>query len=78
MSSRRLQDVFKTNKCLLGYNYFKNYYKVTVINLSKQKALDVDLKLMQQINFAGNLTWDLNTAIFLIIEEAKQNKLFLK
>ena len=30
--------------CLLGYIYFKNYYKMAAVDLSKQQALDVDLK----------------------------------
>ena len=44
-----------TNGCLLDYDYFKNYYKMTAIDLNKQKALDADLKAIQQINFTGNL-----------------------
>ena len=28
--------------CLLDYPYFKNYYKMIVIDLSKQKELDAD------------------------------------
>ena len=30
--------------CLLYYNYFKSYYKMTEIDLCKQQALDADLK----------------------------------
>ena len=41
--------------CLLDYNYFKKYYKVIAIDLSKQQALDADPKAIQQINFNGNL-----------------------
>ena len=41
--------------CLLDHNYFKNYYKMIVIDLSKQQALDADPKAIQQINFTGNL-----------------------
>ena len=44
-----------TAGCLLDYNYFKKYYKVTAIDLSKQQALDADPKAIQQINFNGNL-----------------------
>ena len=40
---------------LLDYNYLINYYNMIVIDLSKQKALDSDLKAIQQINFTGNL-----------------------
>ena len=31
-----------TTGCLLDYSYFKNYYKVIAIDLSKQQALDAD------------------------------------
>ena len=41
------------------------------INLSKQQALDVDPKAIQQINSTGNLDRAGNRAMFLIIEEAK-------
>ena len=44
-----------TAGCLLDYNYYKKYYKVIAINLSKQQALDADPKAIQQINFNGNL-----------------------
>ena len=45
------------------------------IDLSKQQALDADLKVMQQINFTENLSreWNANTTMFLIIEEVKEN-----
>ena len=48
------RDDYKTG-CLLDYNYFKNHYKMTAIDLSKQQALDADPKAIQQINFTGNL-----------------------
>ena len=41
--------------CLLDYNYFNKYYKMIAIDSSKQQALDVYLKAIQQINFTGNL-----------------------
>ena len=61
--------------CLLDYNYLINYYNMIVIDLSKQKALDSDLKAIQQINFTGNLAWDgaTNTTMFFIIEEAEES-----
>ena len=34
---------------LLDYNYLKYYYKTIAIDLSKQQALDVDPRAMQQI-----------------------------
>ena len=60
--------------CLLDYNYFKDYYKMKEIDLSKQEALDIDPKAMQQINFTRNLAWDPNgnTIKFFIVEEAKE------
>ena len=44
-----------TNGCLLDYNYFNNYDKMIAIDLSKQQAIDADLKAIQQINFTGSL-----------------------
>ena len=41
-------------------------------DLSKQQALDADLKAIQQINFTTNLDRDGNTTMFFIIEEAKK------
>ena len=40
---------------LLNYVYFKKYYKMIAVDLSKQKDLDADTKAMQKINFTGNL-----------------------
>ena len=40
-----------TTVCLLDYSYLKKHYQVVAIDLSKQKALDVDPKAIQQINF---------------------------
>ena len=39
-----------TTGCLLGYNYFKNFYNMIAIDLSKQEELDADPKAIQQIN----------------------------
>ena len=44
-----------TTDCLLDYNYFRNYYKIMAIDLSKQQALDTDPRAIQQINFTANL-----------------------
>ena len=44
-----------TTVCLLDNDYFKNYYKMIAIDLSKQQALDADPKSIQQINFTTNL-----------------------
>ena len=70
------QGVEYTTGCLLDYIYFKYYYKMLAIDLSKQQALDADPKTIQQINIAGNLNRgedvNDNTAMFFIIEEAKE------
>ena len=60
------------NDCLLDYNYFKNYYEMIAIDLSKQKALDADPKAMQQINFNGDLDQPAGATMFFIIEETKE------
>ena len=62
-----------TTSCLLDYVYFKNYYKIIAIDLSKQQALNADLKAIQQIYFTENVEWAGSTTIFFIIEEAKEN-----
>ena len=61
-----------TTGCLLDYNYFNNYYKMIAIGLSKQQALDSNLKTMQQINFTGNLDRVASVIMFFIIEEVKE------
>ena len=61
-----------TTGCLLDYTYFKNYYKMIVVDLSKQQALDADPKAIQQINSAANLDRAGNTRIYFILEEAKE------
>ena len=44
-----------TTGCLLDYTYFKKYYKMIAIDLSKQQALDADPKAIQQYSFTANL-----------------------
>ena len=38
---------------LLDYGYFKTYYKLIAIDLSKQQVLQENKDLIQQINFIG-------------------------
>ena len=45
------------------------------IDLSKQQALDADLRAIQQINFTANLDRTGNATMFFIIEEAKETVL---
>ena len=61
-----------TTGCLLDYTYFKKYYKMIAIDLSKQKALDADPRAIEQINFTANLDRDGNTRFYFILEEVKE------
>ena len=57
---------------LLDYEYFKDRYKLTALDLSKQSGLECsDIK--QQINFIGRL--EQNTTIFFIIEKKEETTL---
>ena len=49
--------------CLLHYTYLKKYCKMIAIDLSKQQALDVDPKAIQEINVTANLDRAGNTRI---------------
>ena len=60
-----------TTGCLLDYPYFKERYKMIATDLSKQQALDADLRKIQQINCTANLDRAGNTTIFFIIEQEK-------
>ena len=61
-----------TTGCLLDYTYFKNFYEMIAIDLSKQQDLEADPKTIQQINFTANLDRAGNTRIYFILEEAKE------
>ena len=52
--------------------YFNNYYEMIAVDLSKQNALDVDPKAIQQINFSENLDRAGNTRFYFILEEGKE------
>ena len=58
--------------CLLDYLYFKSYYELIAIDLSKQQKLDSEPKAKQENNFTRNLDRTECATIFLIIEEAKE------
>ena len=44
-----------TTGCLTDCQYFKYYYQLIAVDLSKQKELDADLRAIQQIEFYGKL-----------------------
>ena len=70
----KIIDISKNNECttgnLLDYDYFKKYYKLIAIDLSKQQVLQENEDLIQQINFIGRLEGAAN--VFIIIEK-KEN-----
>ena len=61
-----------TIRCLLDYPYFKKYYKLIAIDLSKQQKQDANLKVIQQINFTRNLDRAEDSAILFIVKEVKE------
>ena len=44
-----------TTRFLLGYQYFKDHYRLIAVDLSKQKELNPDSRAIQQIEFYGML-----------------------
>ena len=66
-------DDYSTDS-LLNYSSFKKYYNIIAIGSGKQQVLDADPKATQQINFTENLQREpnVNTAVFSIVEEAKE------
>ena len=66
------QDNGYTTDCLLlDYAYFKNNFKIIIIELSKQQALDAGLKAIQQLSFTSYLDWGRIRTMSFIIEKAK-------
>ena len=61
-----------TTGCLLDYPYFKETYKMIEIDLSKQQALDIHPRAIQQINFTANLNRSGNTTMIFIQKKHKK------
>ena len=74
----KIIDISRNNEYttgnLLDYDYFKKYYKLIPIDLSKQQVLQENEDLIQQINFIRRLENAAN--VFIIIE--KKEKTILK
>ena len=70
----KIIDISKNNEYttgnLLDYDYFKKYYKLIAIDLSKQQVLQENKDLIQQINFIGRLEEATNVSI--IIEKKRK------
>ena len=45
------------------------------VDLSRQQALDPDIRKIQQINFTANLDRAGDTKVYFILEESKETKL---
>ena len=73
----KIIDISRSNEYtrgnLLDYDYFRKYYKLIAIDLSKQQILQENEDLIQQINFIGRLTEAAN--IFIIIEKKEHTVL---
>ena len=61
-----------TSGYMLDYIYFKNYYKMIAVDLSKQQVLRANRKEIQQISFTANLDRTGKTRFYFILEEAKE------
>ena len=64
-------DISKNNEYtagnLLDYDYFKKYYKLIAIDLSKQQVLQENEDLIQQINLVDRLEEAAN--VFIVTEK---------
>ena len=70
-------DDYRTG-CLLDFAYFEKNYRLIADDLSKQKALDTDLRAIQQIIFTGKMKAEVASArviIYYILEQSKETTL---
>ena len=70
----KIIDIGRDNEYTTGNlfdcDYFKKYYKLIAVDLSKQQVLQENEDLIQQINFIGRLTEAAN--VFIIIEKKRK------
>ena len=60
---------------LLDFAYFEKNYRLIAADLSKQKALDVDSRAIQQIVFTGKINAGVNNTriiIYYILEQSNE------
>ena len=55
---------------MLDYQYFKDHYNLTAIDLSKQKELDADSRPIQQTEFYRMLKT--NSQVCAVLEKSKE------
>ena len=76
ISTRQGDDY--TIGCSIDFAYFENNYKLTAVDLSKQKVLDADSRAIQQIIFTGKIKATVankRVLIYYILEQSKEKKL---
>ena len=59
-----------TTGCLFDFAYFEKNYRIIAADLSKQKALAADPRVIQQIIFTGKASQDV--VIYYILEKTKE------
>ena len=59
-----------TTGCLLDFAYFEKNYRLIAVDLSKQKALDDDPRVIRQIIFTGKASGNIVT--YYILEQSKE------
>ena len=67
-----------TTGCLLDYAYFKDNYRLITADLNKQKALDADSRVIQQIMFTGEIkatAANTRVIIYYILEQSRETTL---
>ena len=76
-STREADDYITGSGCSLDYANFKENYRLIAVNLSKQEALDADLRAIQQIVFQRVSEGGDNTKIrlYTILEKSKETVL---
>ena len=58
---------------MLDYQYFKDHYQLIAVDLSKQKKLDADPRVIQQIEFYGMIKT--NSQVCTLLEKSKETVL---
>ena len=64
-----------TTGFLLDFSYFQKNYRIIAVDLSKQKALDADSRVIQQIIFTGKIkaaVANTRVIIFYVLEKSKE------
>ena len=62
-----------STECLLDYQYFKDNYRLIIVDLRKQKELDSNSRAIQQIEFYGMLKN--NSQVDTLLEKSKETML---